>query len=101
MFQTESFNMGNSVFISFEFNRPDRTYDRVVRAIKSLGEVSAEVHFAHWYVDTGLSVKQVRDRLKSALDETDKLIAIDTTNNQAAWLNLDADAVKRLQAQGY
>lgn len=93
--------MSNNVFISFEFNRPDRTYDRVVRAIKSLGDNSAEVHFAHWYVGTNMTAKQVCDRLKSVLDETDKLIVVDTTNNKAAWANLDAAAAKRLMEQGY
>jgi hypothetical protein len=93
--------MSNNVFISFEFNRPDRTYDRVVRAIKSLGENSVEVHFAHWYVGTSLSAKQVCDRLKSTLDATDKLIVVDTSSNKAAWVNLDEGAVKRLKEQGY
>jgi len=93
--------MGNSVFISFEFNRPDRTYDRVVHAIKSLGESWAEIHFGNWYVSTAMSARQVCDRLKSLLDESDKLVVIDTTNNKAAWLNLGQDAVKRLQEQGY
>jgi len=92
--------MSNNVFISFEFNRPDRTYDRVVRVIRSLGD-SVDVHFAHWYVATDQSAKQVCDRLKSVLDETDKLIVVDTTNNQAAWMNLEETAVKRLKEQGY
>ena len=29
----------NNLFISFEFNRPDRTYDRVVHAISTLGDL--------------------------------------------------------------
>lgn len=91
----------NNVFISFEFNRPDRTYDRVVRAIKSLGDNSTEVHFAHWCVTTKLSAKQVCDRLKSVLDGSDRLIVVDTTNNKVAWINLGDEAVKRLQEQGY
>lgn len=95
------FVMSNKIFISFEFNRPDRTYDRVVRAIKSLGDNSTEVHFAHWYVSTGMSAIQVCDRLKSVLDESDKLIVVDMTNNKAAWGNLGANAVEHLQAQGY
>ena len=93
--------MSNNVFISFEFNRPDRTYDRVVRAIRSLSESSVEIHFAHWYVSTTMSPKQVCDRLKSVLDGTDKLVVVDTTNNKAAWLNLTPDAVKHLHDQGF
>ena len=93
--------MSNSVFISFEFNRPDRTYDRVVHTIKSFGEAWAEIHYSHWYVDTAMSVQQICDRLKPLLDESDKLVVIDTTNNKAAWLNLGHDAIKRLQERGY
>jgi ribulose 1,5-bisphosphate carboxylase large subunit-like protein len=93
--------MSNNVFISFEFNRPDRTYDRVVRAIRSISESCAEIHFAHWYVSTTMSPEQVCERLKSVLDETDKLVVVDTTSNKAAWLNLSADAVKRLREQGF
>ena len=93
--------MSNNVFISFEFNRPDRTYDRVVHVIKSMSDSWAEIHFAHWYVSTTQSAKQVCERLKPLLDGSDKLIVVDTTNNKAAWANLGEDAIKRLQEQGY
>jgi hypothetical protein len=29
------------------------------------------------------------------------LIVVDATNNQAAWMNLGAETVARLQAQGF
>ncbi len=93
--------MSNKLFISFEFNRPDRTYDRVVLAIKSLDESCTEVHFAHWHVNTPLSAQQVCDRVKSVLEESDKLIVIDATNNKAAWINLDEKTARRLRDQGY
>lgn len=92
--------MSNQLFVSFEFNRPDRTYDRVVFAIKSMDESCTEVHFAHWHVNTPLSAQKVCDRLKSVLDESDKLIVIDATNNEVAWVNLDEKAVRRLRAPG-
>ena len=90
----------SNLFISFEFNRPDRTYDRVVHAISTLGGPWAEVHYGHWYVSTALTARQVCDRLKPLLDTTDKLIVVDATRNKAAWANLGADAVARLKAQG-
>lgn len=93
--------MSNSLFISFEFNRPDRTYDRVVRAIKSLGEQWVEVHFAHWNVVANLTAKQVCERLKSVLDPTDELIVVDVTNRQASWINLSDAAARHLREQGY
>jgi len=93
--------MSNRLFISFEFNRPDRTYDRVVRTIKSLGEPWVEIHFAHWYLTTALTAAQACERLKSALDPSDELIVIDVTNRQVAWFNLSKDATGRLTEDGY
>jgi len=93
--------MSNNIFISFEFNRPDRTYDRVVHAVKSLSESWAEIHFAYWYVSTTMSARQVCDRLQSLIDESDKLIVADTTNNKIAWHNLGADAVRQLHERGF
>ena len=91
----------NNLFVSFEFNRPDRTYDRVVHAISTLGESWTEVHYGHWYVKTALSARQVCHRLRSMLDEKDRVIVVDATNDQAAWANLGAEAVARLKAQGF
>ena len=93
--------MANSIFIAFEFNRPDRTYDRVVHAFKSVGEACIEIQFGHWYVYTPQSAAQVCDRLKAVLAESDKLIVVDATNDKAAWINLGAEAVKCLREQGY
>ena len=93
--------MANSVFISFEFNRPDRTYDRVVRTIKSLGDSWVEVHFAHWFVATALTAAQVSDRLKSVLDGSDELVVIDVTNKQVVWINLSDEAQARLKENGF
>jgi hypothetical protein len=93
--------MSNNVFISIEFTRPDRTYDRVVHAISSLGESWAEIHFAHWYVNTRHSAAEICKRLKSVLDKEDKLIVIDTTNDEAAWLNLGAATAARLRERGF
>jgi hypothetical protein len=91
----------SNLFVSFEFNRPDRTYDRVVHAISMLGESWTEIHYAHWHVKTELSARQACDRLKSLLDQKDKLVVVDATNNAVAWVHLDAAADARLRAQGF
>ncbi|MBI3045400.1 MAG: hypothetical protein HYY78_21530 [Betaproteobacteria bacterium] len=93
--------MANDIFISFEFNRPDRTYDRVVHAFKSLCESCVEIHYGHWYLNTPQTAAQVCDRLKTVLADNDKLIVVDATNNKAAWINLGAEAVRRLREQGF
>ena len=90
----------SNLYISFEFNRPDRTYDRVVHAISTLGESWTEIHYAHWHVRTALTAAQVRDRLKSIIDDKDRLVVIDASNDGLAWLNLREEIVARLEAQG-
>lgn len=92
--------MGNNMFVSFEFNRPERAYDRAALAIKSMDESCVEVQFAHWHVNTPLSARKVCDQLKPVLDERDKLIVVDATNNEAAWINLDENADRGLRDQG-
>jgi len=93
--------MANSVFISCELNRPEKNYDRVVAAVKSVGDPWTQVHFSLWYLNTPLSAGQVRDRIKSALDKNDQLVVIDATNNKMASINLRADASKQLYDQGF
>ncbi|MND06972.1 hypothetical protein D3C83_286860 [compost metagenome] len=52
-------------------------------------------------MSTAFTAQQVRDRLKPALDPSDKLIVVDASNNAASWANLGAEAIARLKAQGF
>jgi hypothetical protein len=92
--------MANSVFVSFELQRPDKNYDRVSAALASIGDSYTQLQFTLWYLKTRLSASQVRDRLKPALDKGDRLFVIDATNNRTASMNLPTEASKQLFDQG-
>jgi hypothetical protein len=92
--------MVNSLFISCELQRPDKNYDRIVAAIQSIGEPWTQVQFTLWHLNSRLSVNEVRDRIKPALDKNDQLVVIDATNNRMASLNLRSDASKQLYDRG-
>lgn len=92
--------MANKVFVTCELNRPEKGYDRVVAAVKSIGDPWIPVHFTLWYLSTSLSAAQVCDRIKPALDKSDQLFVIDATNNEIASVNLRADVSKSLYDQG-
>ena len=93
--------MANHLFISCELDRPEKNYDRVEAAIKSVGDAWFKTQFTLWHLKTAQSARQVCDLLLPALDKNDRLIVIDATNDKAAWSNLDADASRRLRDQGY
>jgi hypothetical protein len=93
--------MGNSLFISCELQRPEKNYDRIAAAIRSVGEPWTQVQFTLWYLQTKLSAGQIRDRIKPALDRHDQLVVIDATNNRMASINLRGDASKQLYDQGF
>lgn len=79
--------MANNLFISYDLNSPGQDYDKVIEAIKSLGNW-AKVQKSVWYVSTSYSAINARDFVWSKMDENDSLIVIDATNNDAAWQNL-------------
>lgn len=93
--------MPNSLFIACELQRPDKSYDRIVAAIQSVGEPWTQVQFTLWYLNTKLSAGQIRDRIKPALDKNDQLVVIDATNNGLASINLRAQTSKQLYDQGF
>ena len=93
--------MPTNLFVSCELNRPEKGYDRLVSAIKSLGDAWSEVHFGLWSLKTSQSAVQVRDRLKPALEHDDKLVIIDAAGGKVAWLNLDAKAAQGLHDLGF
>jgi hypothetical protein len=92
--------MANSLFISFELQRPDKNYDRISAALTSIGDSDTQLQFTLWYLKTRLSSGQVRDRLKAALEKGDRLFVIDATNNRTASTNLPAEASKQMHDQG-
>jgi hypothetical protein len=86
----------NNLFISYDLKNPGQNYERVITAIKALGSW-AKVQYSLWYVSTPYTAKQAADLVRRAQDSNDTLIAIDATNNDAAWYGLDQKVSDYLQ----
>jgi hypothetical protein len=82
--------MANNLFISYDLYQPGQDYDSVIEAIKSLGNW-AKVQKSLWYVKSNLSASQASEKVWKAMDQNDKLIVIDATNNNASWYNLSEE----------
>jgi hypothetical protein len=75
--------------ISYDLSKPDRDYDRLFKAIKSLGSWCHPLK-SMWVVKTNLTVGQIRDRLKSVVDSDDHLLVTEMTG---AWASYNVEAV--------
>jgi len=86
----------NNLTISYDLYRQGQDYHAIIGEIKSLGNW-ARLHKSVWYVKSGLSASQVVERLKRVVDSNDTLYVVDSTNNDAAWFNLDPKVSEFLQ----
>lgn len=74
--------------ISYDLKKPGQNYVDVHNAIKSLGEDWFHPMESTWFVDTALSVNEVRDRLLSKIDATDRLFIVRVNKGQyAGWMD--------------
>jgi len=70
--------------VTYELNRPGSFYPALFKRIESAG---AAWHLMEttWFVQTDLSSTQLADRIKDALDATDKLVVCKVTSDSAWW----------------
>ena len=80
----------NNLHISYDLFAPGKNYDAVIAKIQSLGEW-AKIHKSFWYVKSTLSAAQARDAVWAVMDFNDSVYVVDSTNNEAAWINLHKD----------
>lgn len=80
--------MANNLFISYDLYNPGQDYEKVAEAIKSLGNW-AKVQKSFWYVNSTYAASQAVDAVWAKMDINDSLLVVDSTNNTAAWRNLD------------
>lgn len=79
--------MANNLFVSYDLYVPGQNYEKVIAAIKSLGQW-AKVQKSLWYVDSKYTASEAVDIVWAAMDKNDSLIVVDATNKNAAWRNL-------------
>lgn len=92
--------MANNLFVSYDLHEPGKNYEAVIEAIKALGNW-AKAHYSLWYVKSDLTAKQVAEHVRATMDANDKLLVIDTTNNDAYWYNLDQEVSDFIQQNWY
>jgi hypothetical protein len=90
--------LSNNLFISYDLYAPGQDYERVIAAIKSVGNW-AKVHKSFWYVSSELTAEQVLARVWAVMDPTDSLIVVDLTQQNAVWQNLSATVSDHIQTQ--
>ena len=88
--------MANNLHISYDLHDPERNYHTVIAAVQSLG-AWAKIHYSFWYVRSDYSAEQARDILAKAIDANDSVHVVDSTNNNAAWLNIPFDSSAFIQ----
>ena len=77
-------------FISYDLMAPGQHYERVQKAIKDFGSW-AQIEYSMFYVSSSSPLSEIFDHIWNAMDANDKLIVIDSTNDNAEMRNLDPD----------
>ena len=76
--------MSNNLHISYDLKNPDRDYEKVIAAVKTLGSW-AKIQYSFWFVKSEFTAEQARDYLLRYIDANDSIYVADSTNNNAAW----------------
>ena len=92
--------MANNLIISYDLHSPGQDYEKVHDAIKSLGNW-AKVHKSMWYVNSNYNSNDACTIVWRSMDSNDSLIVFDSTNNKAAWQNLNNEVGKYIQDKWY
>lgn len=88
----------NNLFISYDLVAPGQHYERVIEQIKTLGNW-AKIELSLFYVNSTLSAEDAAKLVYSTMDQNDKLIVIDSTNNSFYSYNLNAEVLQMMQNQ--
>lgn len=81
--------------ISYDLNAPGKAYTTLIEVIKSLGTWCHPVD-STWYVVSSLTASEIRDKLITAIDESDQVI-VTVARAPGAWYGLSNDVSSWLQ----
>ncbi len=90
--------MLNNLVIAYRTAAPEQPDGVIVAAIARLGEAT-ELFPGLWYVDSSYSAEDAAASIRVLMDDRDRLVVVDTTNNELAWFNLDSPASDHLREQ--
>jgi methionyl-tRNA synthetase len=80
--------MATNLFISYDLMAPGQHYDQVIEAIKQTGNW-AKIEYSLFYVSTEMTTTAVTNHVWRSMTPNDKLIVIDTSNNNSHSFNID------------
>ncbi|MDO6632786.1 CRISPR-associated protein Cas2 [Bacillus thuringiensis] len=80
----------NSCLITYDLIGPNRDYEKISKKIETYPNHS-HILESVWIVKSDTSSKEIRDNLKTALDDNDKLFVSKLTG-ECAWRKIDEPA---------
>jgi hypothetical protein len=88
----------SNLFVSYELLVPSQNERAVQTTLKTCGQC-IRVRHSMWYVKSLYRASDVADKLRTVMDVYDNVIVIDTSNDNAAWYNIDATVADALLKQ--
>jgi len=89
-----------NLFIAYDLMTPGQNYDRVIDAIKGLGQYH-QFQYSLWYISTQYSAAQAFAAVRVAMDGNDKLAVIDANAGVVStWDRPPIDAINAIWSQG-
>jgi hypothetical protein len=77
-----------NVFISFQQLHPEKGDDKVREMIESFGCSWAKLAQGMYYMHGEFDAQYVGNKIWGTLNMDDKLVVVDSTNNDARWYNV-------------
>ncbi|WP_029569533.1 hypothetical protein [Pantoea ananatis] len=91
--------MANNLFVTYDLIKT-KDYPAVHNAIKTLGNW-AKLTESNWYVSSNYNSQQAANIIRAAMDNDDKVIVVDATNNNSYSYNIVTEATKQMQDNWY
>ncbi|WP_289367795.1 hypothetical protein [Pantoea stewartii] len=91
--------MANNLFVTYDLIKT-KDYAAVHNAIKTLGNW-AKLTESNWYVSSNYNSQQAANIIRAAMDNDDKVIVVDATNNNSYSYNIVPEATKQMQDNWY
>lgn len=76
--------------ITYDLKKPGQDYDELYSEIESLADDYIHPCESNWFVTSGASATEIRDRLSPKTDVNDELIVVKATT-PGAWKDLSSD----------
>jgi len=71
--------------VSYDLDKPGQDYHPLIQELKRMG--AKRVLYSEWILKTTSTAAQVRDHLKTLIDDNDMLLVVGLTG-EAAWTSL-------------